>query len=421
MEEKLIPLAPNPKGVNQRAAETDLPEGSLREAINVTLDAAGKAKRRAGYQRIVELGNAHSLWSNDSVMLLVDGGDLYRYDPEQVTAQLVHTGAGGAPLSYAQANEWLFYTSERVNGRINLYNPDEHYPYWGVPQPTGLTLSASAGTLPPGQYQVAVTYASASGEESGADAPMVITLGGTEGIQLNHLQAPAGVDRVHIYCSMLNDTQLYRQATIPAGPSEYVITQLRRGKLCTTLFQEPLPSGHLIHAYRGRLFVAKDNVVYFSKGLSYSLYEPDNGYLPPFPEKVSMIVAVEDGLYIGADKTYFLRGNGPDEFSISVVDQGKPVLGSALSINAQLVIPEYVGTVAYWVDSEGPCFGVNGGMVQHTSISTLAGVSASRGASGILRDDGVDRVVTSLLGGAPRNGFAAQDSATIEVVRSVGA
>lgn len=418
MEERLIPLAPNPKGVNQRAAETDLPEGSLREAVNVTLDTAGKARRRTGYEIVKALTNAHSLWANDNLMLYVADGDLYSYDPQADTFTELHAGVGSEPLSYAQANEWLFYTSERVNGRINLYNPDEHSPYWGVPQPMGLTLSANAGTLPPGQYQVAVTYASASGEESGADAPMVITLGDTAGIQLNHLQAPAGVDRIHIYCSMLNDTQLYRQATIPVGPSEYIITQLRRGKLCTTLFQEPLPSGHLVHSYKGRLFVAKENVVYFSKGLSYSLYEPDHGYLPPFPEKVSMIVAVEDGLYIGADKVYFLRGNDPNEFSISVVDQSKPILGSALSINAQLVIPEYVGTIAYWVDSEGPCFGVNGGMVQHTSISTLAGVSASRGASGILRDDGVDRVVTSLLGGAPRSGFAATDSATIEIIRS---
>jgi hypothetical protein len=181
---------------------------------------------------------------------------------------------------------------------------------------------------------------------------------------------------------------------------------------------EPLPAGHIVRHYRGRTFVAKDNVVYYSLPVSYGLYEPDHGYLAPFPTKVTMVEHVLDGVYISADKTYFLSGNNPDEFSLQVSDNNPAIFGSSMAINAQMVIPEYVGDVIYWFDSEGPVLGVNGGMVQHLTMDALAGYSASSAASGILRENGVDRVVTSLSGASERSGFRASDSSTIEIIRS---
>jgi hypothetical protein len=87
-------------------------------------------------------------------------------------------------------------------------------------------------------------------------------------------------------------------------------------------------------------------------------------------------------------------------------------------LNAQYVIPEYVGEVAYWYDRDGPVIGVNGGMIQHLALDAIVGSSATRAASGILRDNGVDRVVTSLAGAAEFSGFRAGDSSTLEIIRS---
>ena len=416
--DKLIKLGQAPKGVNQKAQETSLPEGTLREAVNVILDDAGKPKRRPGYTKLLDLSNAHSLWANDHQIVFASGGSLWITNPEMTLTSELLSDVGSEPFSYTVAADWLYYTNGRVNGRVNLMATSRFEPRWGPPATDGNpVLSAGVGNLQPGQYQVTVSFVDSTGAESGAEAPAVITLNAAGGIHLSSI--PQGdAESIRIYCSLTNDTQLYRQASVPMGTTEYSITQLRRGKVCNTLFLEPLPLGHIVRHYRGRTYVAKDNAVYYSLPISYGLYEPDHGYIAPFPTRITMMEPVLDGLYISADKTYFLSGNNPDEFSLQIADHGVAVPGSSMVLNAQYVIPEYVGELAYWYDRDGPVIGVNGGMIQHLALDAIVGSSATRAASGILRDNGVDRVVTSLAGAAEFSGFRAGDSSTLEIIRS---
>ena len=45
-------LGPMPAGMNNRAADHSLPEGTARNIVNADVDAAGRLRRRAGLTKI---------------------------------------------------------------------------------------------------------------------------------------------------------------------------------------------------------------------------------------------------------------------------------------------------------------------------------------------------------------------------------
>jgi hypothetical protein len=415
----LASLVPMFAGYSKRARETDLPEGAMREVSNITIDEQGKPRRRRGYTRIIEMYEAHSLWSNGHVMVAAVNGDICLLDPKSRQAEVIYPAGGSSPLSYAEVNEWLYFTSFNTRGRLNLTDPTILDSSWGCDTPEGTPqISLVGGGLVEGQYEVTITYVSWAGEESGAPAPHAVTIVEPgKGILLSNIPQGQG-DTINIYCTTPNGTALLKQASIPMGTTEYAITNIKRGRECTTLFLEPLPPGAIVRYYRGRMFVAEWNTVWFSEPLHYNLHHPDNGYLPPFSAPVTMIEVVEDGMYIGAGKTYFVRGSGPDDFQISLVDDGKPIRGSSMVVNAPHVVPDYIGYVAFWYTENGPVIGVNGGMTKQIGMDRMDGIKAEIAATGFMRDNGVARMITAIPEAADRSSFGCTDSATIEVIRS---
>ncbi|HFB07033.1 MAG TPA: hypothetical protein ENJ92_01170, partial [Chloroflexi bacterium] len=56
-----IPLGKFPAGKNDVAKETALPEGALREALNVDIDDAGNIRLREGFEKVYSGTNVRSL------------------------------------------------------------------------------------------------------------------------------------------------------------------------------------------------------------------------------------------------------------------------------------------------------------------------------------------------------------------------
>lgn len=393
---KPLRLSPWPKGVNQRLAQISLPAGTLREAVNVTLDAHGTPRRRAGYTKRLA-GVAHSLWANNQYILAVLDGDLVRVELNTWSTSIIRTGVGTTPLSYAQVSNLLYYTSAEVCGRIDLLTLT-HYRDFSPPNPeTQPTLGTISGGLPAGIYQVAITYVSTLGEESGSTVAETIELSGSQGLRLTNI--PQGdADKIRIYCSRPSATsqELYRQAEVNMGITEYDITSLRRGRTLTTQFLEPLPKGSQLRYYRGRLYVVDGQVIYYSQPIHYGLYAPDDDYLPPFPEEVGMMIAVEDGIYIGASGIWFLQGSGPADFMQRYLGDVTPTPGTGINIPSELIDPQLTGLAAYWHSPVGSVFGLPSGMLRYPTQGSLTQNNAVSGVSGFLRDGGVDRIVTVL-------------------------
>ena len=393
---KPLRLSPWPKGVNQRLAPISLPAGTLREAVNVTLDAHGTPRRRAGYTKRLA-GAVHSLWANSQYLLAVLDGDLVRVELDTWATTTLRERVGTAPLSYAQVSNLLYYTSTEVCGRIDLLTLT-HYRDFSPPNPeVQPTLATISGGLPAGIYQVAITYVSRLGEESGSTLAATLELSGSQGLRLTNL--PQGdADKIRIYCSQPSATsqELFRQAEVNRGITEYDITALKRGRTLTTQFLEPLPMGSILRYYRGRLYVVDGPVIYHSQPIHYGLYAPDDDYLPPFPTDVGLLTAVEDGLYVGAGGTWFLQGSGPADFMQRYLGEVTPTPGTGINIPAELVDPQLTGLAAYWQSPLGAVFGLPSGMLRYPTQGSVLGSSATSGTSGFLRDGGVDRVVTSL-------------------------
>lgn len=402
---KLTRLSPWPKGVDARANITELEKGKLREAVNVTLDNAGKLQRRAGYTRRLA-GAVHSLWANDQYLLAVLDGDLVRVEPDTWATTLIRAQVGDEPLSYAPVSNLLYYTSPSVCGRFDLLT-GAHYPNFGPPNPEAQpTLGFCAGGLVAGSYQVAITYVSALGEESGSSLAVTLELTTGSGLRLTNL--PQGdAAKIRIYCSMPNATsqELYRQAEVNMGITEVDIIALKRGRQLTTQFLEPLPQGSILRYYRGRLYVVDGPVVYHSQPIHYGLFAPDDDYLPPFPADVGSLVAVEDGLYVGAGGTWFVQGGGPADFQQRWLSAETPIPGTAINLPAELLDPQQSGLAAYWQSPVGAVYAFPGGILRYPTQDTLPGTTATAGVSTLLRDGGVDRVVTVLTDATPRSAF----------------
>jgi hypothetical protein len=89
------------------------------------------------------------------------------------------------------------------------------------------------------------------------------------------------------------------------GQSVQIVTFSQSGPTCKTLNLAPLPPGQIVRHHIGRMLVARDNLLLIGEPFNFGLYRPSRGFIP-FPAAITMVESVEGGLYVAADKTYFL-------------------------------------------------------------------------------------------------------------------
>ena len=418
-DEQLPALGPWAKGVNNVDKENSIGADELRSAVNIDLDRQGNPRRRAGLTQRVELTDGHSVYSNSNLLVGCDGGTLYRIDPNLYsTTSLRSDLVPNRSLSYCDIQGSIYYSNGIQTGRIL---PDGSLMGLGVSVPNSPTLaSASNGSLYAGSYQVCLTNVNSAGEESGSTLANVVTIasdGGT--IQITDIPQASGVSYVRIYATPPNGDTFYRHVEIPIGVTSYNLTTTIRGPVLETQFGEPMPGGHIIRYYRGRLYSADESVVWFSEPLRYGLCKPLDDHLPDFGERITVMQPVHDGIYVVADKAYFLGGNNPHEMIPVVAHPHRGIEGTGIEVAPKMFNAEEVpGMLAYWFSENGPCLGFPGGLVSPPTEDRIAHAAYASGASGFRQVEGIRSVVTSLRGKGSGSGFAASDSLTFEVRRN---
>ncbi|MHC1787886.1 hypothetical protein [Solidesulfovibrio sp.] len=148
------------------------------------------------------------------------------------------------------------------------------------------------------------------------------------------------------------------------------------------------PMGHLLEAHSGRIYIAVDNVIYFTEGAGlYDFVCMADGFLPFFPSKVTMMRAIDDGIYIGtAAGVDFVGGTDPGKFQYRRVTNSAPVPGTDVLVPGDLISSQIPGHVAVWADGGGINVGMSGGMVNSITRRKLRLPAASQGA-GLLYDN----------------------------------
>lgn len=296
-------------GVNNILADHELPADMLRKGENVDVLDSGKLRRRKG---ITQLSSTpcHSLWSSGSTALCFASGALNRVNPNNALTALV-TGLADRPISYTEAGLDIYWSNGLQYGRLSngLALP------WGVEVPALPPSAVSAtGTLPLGTYQAAVTFNTASGEESAPSAYVAVSV--TAGGLTFTIPQPldAATTNVNLYLTQANEALLYHVAQFALGVTTFTIsTRVIYGQQLRTEFLSRFIPCDIIATYHGCIYGAQGNTLWVTEPYAFGLYRSSQSYYQ-FRSPIRLVIPMTGGLYVVCDKTYWLEGTGPGDF-----------------------------------------------------------------------------------------------------------
>lgn len=301
-----------PKGVDNLHADFDVPEGALRDAVNVDILTSGRVRRRRGLTQAIASAGAHSLFSDGLRMVWGTANELKLADANLAVATLLTDARLAKPISFVELNGEIYWSNEDVNGKItaaNVYEP------WGITPPSAAPLlSAQSGAR---YVMVTCTFVLASGEESGAPLAARVACTDTPVIEVSAIpqSSDARVVATRLYVTGLNGTEFFAEVDVPAGTTTYTLTgSFGTGQQLRTQFMEPPPAGQLIEEHGGRIYIASGANVYRTQPLRYGLHDPHEDYFM-FPERVTLLKGVDAGLFVSAERTFLLANPGTGELA----------------------------------------------------------------------------------------------------------
>lgn len=409
-----------PGGVNNRIRETETgPDGGfLREAVNVDLSTEGKPRRRPGYAQAIA-GYAHSLWRHPSLpfalavidgrLVTLEGPDLYQTDLGAIDLD--------SPVSYALINDTVYFSNNRVTGRVT---PAKERLPWGLPLPQRPVLAATTGFgLHEGCYQVTATYVDVDGVEHGAPEPVAIDLDADAGLEVTvNGPWPSRVDYVQVYATQAGGETLHASGQL-AAPGTILLTPnaLATGRPLDTLFRTPPPPGHLVREYRGRIYIAMANIVFFTDPLRYEVVSPATSVFV-FPATVTLLEPSHDGLYVGHGSAIdWLGGADPYDMQRRLVASHAVVPGSGAQVPGRFLGSALDYVPVWWAQNYGYVAGFPSGDCRLLTADRLSTEDFGAGIITPWERDGATQLMATLR--QPGQGAAkARDSVVAEVRRS---
>ncbi|MEE9383929.1 MAG: hypothetical protein V3V08_11000 [Nannocystaceae bacterium] len=389
-------------GMNNLKQPHAIDNETLRNAVNFDVDDDGNLKLRQGSASVYQ-GTIvkRTFWSNgDDLALFVEGTDFKRLNAD-FTATTLRAGVGNTAMSYVERDGIVYYSNSVVNGKV-VAGVDA---VWGVPKPgqqPELTVQASGGHLVKGFYQVAITFVSATGEESGTGASVEAEVTADDGaLVLSAIPDPGDVDfLVNVYVTGPSGGQLYFHEALPSGFPTFVIRRVNHpteGALLhplETQFGEQPPPGHLLEYHNGRIYIAQGNVVWATEPQRLGLVKPAVSYWQ-FPERVTVLQAVVDGMYVASDVTYFLGGIDTDGLASRIVLEYGAVEGTGLTIDND----REAARKAAWFSHKGFVVAGPSGDARNVTIDRIA-VSEFQSGTMLHREhDGVTQLLATLEDG----------------------
>ena len=321
---KTISLEAFIKGINNVAKETNLPEGFLREALNVDIDKEGVIRRRSGYTQVYSGTNCHSLYKN----YFVEAGELKKLNDDYSASVMVSGLDPNRYLSYDDVNDKIIYTNGRINGFVDGNT-------LSVPNPLSQpNLSETTGLLTAGTYSIAICHINFStGEISGTGKSKQITVGDNSGILLTNI--PNNSYGTAIFMSNANGEELFFTASISPGNTSYTVVSTGNSRrVLDTQHMTALPAGQLIQYHDGRLYVADDTTLWFSQPMRLGLCKLQENFFQ-FKSRITVLLAVENGLFVVADKAYFLTGGVVKDMTLKEVHRSTGIPGTGIKLDSR--------------------------------------------------------------------------------------
>lgn len=352
----------------------------LSASNNVIIDDTGRIETRSGTTKVQSLTTGRSLFSSGDKVVYADGTSLYRVtDFSPFAASAFATVAAGR-VGFADSNGEIFYTDGAKIGCLSAANAVRTV---GIPVPASLSVAPTLGALDPAWYQVTITYM-VGAEEGGAYPSQNIQLTSTGGIALTLPAAPAGVTAVLAYVSGPNGETPFLYNTYSPAITTLDIITLGTGRACATQFKAPTPAGEQLAFFQGRLLSASGDTLSYSDAYNYGLTTPSKNYIR-FSKPISIVAPCVGGIYVAADKTYWITGLGTDDMTlIPVLPYGAVKYSQGKVRNEEKV---------FWLSERGVVIGDAAGQVRNVQEDAMLLSLSGEGAS--LMVEGVNRIVAT--------------------------
>lgn len=397
-------------GIRNNTPAENFALSDLQAAVNCDVDNDEGIMTRGG-QTLRLSGTYHSLWSRDDVCLIADGASLKRVRATGPGAYALDTVRSdltiGARLSYWMVNGQVYYANGHQTGVVKQGVGRT----FGLAQPSGQPVaSVVGGGLPAGRYQYAVTFLRDDGQESGTGLAGQIDLSGQGGIGFSIIPVSADptVTAKALYLTATNGEVLYRAMTIPNADTvaSYRNAGYDLRLLLGTQFGQPAPIGHMVAWYRGHMLIAQGSAIWYSAPYRYELFMLGKFFLP-FEADINLLAPVEDGVFVGADKTYFVSGLWDGVPAIRVVAAYPAIPGTLAYEQGEYIGDGIAGRTAYWTSPRGHCVGTNGGSFKNLTESRFSMPTGQRGCGIVRQTNGINQFLAIVEGsGAPNNAFS---------------
>ncbi len=162
-----------------------------------------------------------------------------------------------------------------------------------------------------------------------------------------------------------------------------------------------MPAGQHIEYYNGRLYVAKNETIWYSD-VNYLEQTDKRWNFHKFENEVTMMKAVNDGIWIcvgdvNRKTTYFMQGAVREDTTLRAFAGYGCIEGTAVKIkDGQKVGEGLSGPVVMWTSDEGICIGAAGGRFLNITDGKY-NVTPNRFGAGLFRDeDGLAQYIVNL-------------------------
>lgn len=352
----------------------------LRDAVNVDVTADGTIITRKSGVKITDESFCY-LWQSPlhGDVFGLHGADWVKINPIDWTYDILVADVGDAPLHH-----------DVLNNQVIVATGRDIYVYDGISAkrlsidtPPAPFVTVIDGSLPAGNYQVAIAYLRDDRVESALSE-----------IAFNHLENNSGltvtwampfdpsITHVRLYLSHGEGIDLQLVESLPVAQLSYPITVLPNlGRVPQFKNLSPMPTGKYLSVWQGRLWQASANIIRFSQALAYHLHDERHDFIQ-MPQAITFLEPVDGGIWVGQrDHVAFLQGTNPSEFVLIRKTQQSPIEGSAIRMAIETSEQISGAQMVVWLSSVGYVAGMPDGTVMPYQASRLKDIAAKHGNS----------------------------------------
>jgi hypothetical protein len=166
-------------------------------------------------------------------------------------------------------------------------------------------------------------------------------------------------------------------------------------------YKEATKVGQHIEYYNGRLFIAKNETIWYTDAYNYGVIDMRTNAMK-MKDEVTMMKAVDDGIYVSIgdindrSSIIFLSGSTPADMASRVAASYGAIEGTAVKTESSYVGDGADGKKVLWASRKGICLGENGGKFTNLTATKYEMTQNRYGAGQFKITNGVPQYIASL-------------------------